>query len=69
MSVTFEIFTACLIGLIGALILNALEAMAYRRNMRKLKEYILSLRCESIMTYDQQLDATLAYIMAMLGEE
>lgn len=69
MSVAFEVFAACLIGLIGALILNALEAMAYRRNMRKLKEYILSLRCESIMTYDQQLDATLAYIMAMLGEE
>lgn len=69
MSVAFEIFAACLIGLIGALILNALEAMAYRRNMRKLKEYILSLRCESIMTYDQQLDATLAYIMAMIGEE
>ena len=68
MTVTMEIFCACLIGLIGALILNALEAMTYRRNMRKLKEYILSLRCESIMTYDQQLDATLAYIMAILGE-
>lgn len=66
--VAFEIFCACLIGLIGALILNAWEAMVYRGNLRKLKAYIESLRCESIMSYDQQLDAVLAYIMAILGE-
>jgi len=68
MTVTMEIFYACLIGLIGALILNAWEAMVYRGNLRKLRAYIESLHCEHRLSSDEQFDAVMAYIMAILGE-
>lgn len=66
--VAFGIFCACLIGLICALILNAWEAMIYRGNLRKLRAYIESLHCEHRLSSDEQFDAVMAYIMAILGE-
>lgn len=62
------IAAACFIGMIASLILAAWREMLHRGELIALREYVLSLRRDSILRHDQMLDATLDYIAIMLGE-